>query len=97
MAYYCQEILDSIWLSYYPRPKEISMDNGSKFKKEFSDLYKNMGLKKKVSNKRNPKLNAILQRIHQVLGNRLQVFDLKKKEINPIKNDPFDKYLNTVA
>ena len=35
LAYYCQNILDSIWLSSYPRPKEICMDNGNKFKKEF--------------------------------------------------------------
>ena len=37
-AYLCQQILDSIWLSRYPRPKEIGFDNGSEFKMEFQDL-----------------------------------------------------------
>ena len=34
-AYKCQQALNSVWLSYYPRPEETGMDNSSKFKKEF--------------------------------------------------------------
>jgi hypothetical protein len=53
-AYRCQEIPDNVWLSRYPRPKEIGFDNGSEFKAEFTDLCVNMGLKRKPSNAWNP-------------------------------------------
>ena len=45
-AYVCQQILDSVWPSCYPCPKEIGFDNGSEFKMEFQDLCSNMGLKR---------------------------------------------------
>ena len=54
-AFMCQQILDSVWLSRYPRPKEIGFDNGSEFKMEFQDLCNNnMGLKQCPSNAWNP-------------------------------------------
>ena len=34
----CQRILDSQWLSMYPRPKEVGCDGGSKSNKYFNDL-----------------------------------------------------------
>ena len=34
-AFTCQQILDSVRLSWYPRPKEIGFNNGSEFKLEF--------------------------------------------------------------
>ena len=97
LVYFCQEILDSVWLSCYPRPKEIGIDNGGEHKKELTDLCITMGLIKKVSNKWNPQSNAILKHIHQVLGDSLQVFNLENKNINPNKDDPFGEYLNVVV
>ena len=73
------------------------MDNESEFKKEFKNICKNIGLINKVSNKWNPQWNAILERIHQVLDDGLQAFDLENNEINPNENDPFDEYLNAVV
>ena len=70
-AYRCQEILDNVWLSRYPKPEEIGFDNDSKLKAEFFDLCTNMGLKKKKSNNWNPRSNAILERIHQILEEEL--------------------------
>ena len=67
IAYKCQQALNSVWLSMYPRLEEIGMNNGNEFKKEFCDLCKNMGLKWKESNSWNPQLNVILECIHQVL------------------------------
>ena len=63
-AYRCQQILDSVWLSCYPRPKEIGFDNGTEFKAEFKELCANMGLKQRPSKAWNPQSNAILERIH---------------------------------
>ena len=34
----CQEMLDTVWLARYPRPKEIGFDNGGEFRGEFSQL-----------------------------------------------------------
>ena len=95
-AYVCQRILDSVWLSRYPRPKEIGFDNGSEFKMEFQDLCSNMELKKCPSNAWNPQSNDILERIHQVLADGLVTFDLEGKQINEDKEDPFDEYLTAV-
>ena len=46
----CQQIIDSVCLSSYPRWKEIGFNNGSEFKAEFKDLCANMGLMKCLSN-----------------------------------------------
>ena len=46
----CQQILDSVWLSCYPRPKKIGFDNGREFKMKCQDLCANMSLKKYTSN-----------------------------------------------
>ena len=43
-AYRYQQILNTVWLSCYLRPKEIGNDNGSEFKGVFEELCKNMGL-----------------------------------------------------
>ena len=45
-AFWCQQILDTVWLACYPRPREIAFDNEGEFKKVFSELCANMGLKK---------------------------------------------------
>ena len=31
-AYRCQEILDNVWLTRYPRPREIDFNNGGELK-----------------------------------------------------------------
>ena len=96
-AYVCQQILDSVWLSRYPRPKEIGYDNGSEFKLEFKDLCANMGLKRCPSNAWNPQSNAILERIHQVLADGLVTFDLEGTPIDEDNEDQFDEYLTAVS
>ena len=73
------------------------MDNGGKFKAEFSKLCKNIGLKRKESNSWNPQLNSILERIQQVFGDKLRLFDLDNININTGENDPFEKYITAVA
>jgi len=96
-AYRCQQILDTVWLARYPRPKEIGMDNGSEFKGVFNDLCSNMGLKPHRSNTWNPQSNSILERIHQVLADGLRAFDLDGAEISPEDDDPFDEYISSVS
>ena len=85
-----------MWLSRYPRSKEIGYDNGSEFKMEFQDLCANMSLKWCPSNAWNPQSNAILERIHQVLVDSLVTFDLEGTPFDEDNDDPFDGYLTAV-
>ena len=77
--------------------KEIGMDNGSEFKKEFLGLCANMGMTPKRENSWNPQSNSILERIHQVLSDGLRVYDLENIDIDPEDDDPFDEYLSAVS
>ena len=94
-AYEVQRLFDSYWLARYPRPREIGFDNGSEFKAEFKELCKNMGLKRKPSAAWNPQSNAILERVHQVLGDCLRSFNLDQRDLHP--NDPFEEFLTAAA
>ena len=73
------------------------MDNGSEFKGVFLDLCSNMGLTPQRSLPWNLQANSILERIHQVLGDGMRVFDLENTTIDPKEDDPFDEYLSSVA
>ena len=56
-----------------------------------------MGMKPKVSLPWNPQSSAILERVHQVLGDALRTFELDDKEIDPDEEDPFEEYLSNAA
>ena len=73
------------------------MDNGSEFKGVFSQLCRNMGLTPHQTNSWNPTANAVVERVHQVLGDGLRAFDLEGTEIDPNDDDPFDEYLSAVS
>ena len=93
----CQKIVDSTWLSRYPRPREIGFDNGSEFQAVFKELCENMGMKMKVSLPWNPQANAILERVHQVIQDCLVTMDLENIEIDEDDVDPFEPYLTKAA
>ena len=96
-AFRCQQILDTEWLSRYPRPRELGCDNGGEFKGVFKQLCANMNLKMKTSLPWNPQSNAVLERIHQVLQDCLLTFELDDAEINEDDEDPFEEYLAAAA
>ena len=56
-----------------------------------------MGLKKKTSHPWNPQSNYILERIYQVLGDGMRIFDLENMDIDESDEDQFDEYLTSVA
>jgi hypothetical protein len=60
------------WLSRYPRAKYITYDNGSEFKLHFEELCKSFGITSKPTTVKNPQANAILERVHGVLGNMMR-------------------------
>ena len=90
-----QRVFDSMWLSRYPRPQECGFDNGSKFKWLFAEMCDNFGIRKKTSTDYNPQSNAIIERVHQVLGNALRSFELENRELDDYQ--PFEPFMSAVA
>ena len=72
-------IVEMTWLNRYPRPGIITFDGGSEFKADFKKVMKEeFNLKVKPISVRNPQANAILERVHQTIGNI--TLALKKRE-----------------
>ena len=62
------------WLRRYPRPSRIIFDHGSEFdSEEFHTLCLMWYIKPVPITVKNPRANAIVERMHQVLGNMLRV------------------------
>jgi hypothetical protein len=89
------QLFDNVWLSRYPRPRKVLYDNGSEFKRNFQPLLKDFAIKPTCTSIKNPQANAILERIHQVVGNMLKTMDLKNHVFNPL--DPWGQILASVA
>ena len=59
----------------------MGFDNRSEFKWLFKELCANYGLKPKPTTDYNPQSNAILERMHQVVGNCIRSFEVSNEEI----------------
>ena len=88
-------IFNNSWLSRYPRPKRIIYDNGVEFKRDFEPLLKTYGIKPKRITVKNPQANAVLERVHQVIGDMLRTKDLEVYPFN--MEDPWTDILASVA
>jgi hypothetical protein len=83
------------WFSRYPHCQHIIYHNGSKFKLHFQSLCHTYGIKRKLTNVKNPQANAILERIHAVLGNMLRTSELDMAET--VKPSDIDIFLSDAA
>jgi hypothetical protein len=83
------------WFSRYPHCQYIIYDNGSKFKLHFRSLCDTYGMKHKPTSVKNPQANAILERIHAVLGNMLHTSELDMAEL--VKASDIDVFLSDAA
>ena len=82
------------WLTRYPRPSEITMDRGTEFMAEFTAMIKNgYGIETRPTTTHNPQTNAIIEQVHQKLGNVIRSFQLHKTELD--KDDPWSGILAT--
>ncbi len=70
-------------------------DNGSEFKLHFQSLCNTYGIKHKPTSVKNPQVNAILERIHAVLGNMLRTFKLDMAKM--VKSSDIDVFLSDAA
>jgi hypothetical protein len=68
------------WFSRYPPCRYIIYDNKREFKLHFQSLCNTYGIKCKPTSVKNPQVNAILERIHAVLGNMLRTSELDMAE-----------------
>ena len=72
-------IVEQEWLARYPRPYLITLDHGSEFiVQDFCDMCINdYRIKRKIMSTQNPQANAIVERVHQMLGNLIWSFELQ--------------------
>ena len=89
------QLLDIVWLSRYPKPNKVIMDNGSEFKKDFEPILKDYNIKISKTTIKNPRANGVLERLHQVVSNMLRCLDLPNMILNP--EDPWPAVLASVA
>jgi hypothetical protein len=83
------------WFSRYPCCQYIIYDNGSEFKLHFRSLCDTYGIKRKPTSVKNSQANAILERIHAVLGNMLRTSKLDMAEL--VKASDIDVFLSDAA
>ena len=84
------DITKKTWFTRYPLPQRILFDRSTEFMAEFSKMCHNdYGLKRKPITTRNPQSNAIIERIHQTIGNIIRTFDVS----NIVNNNPWSGML----
>ncbi len=90
-------IVEQEWMARYPRPSQVTFDRGSEFLgEEFRNMLKEeYGIKGKPITTRNPQANAIVERIHQVLGNMIRSFELENHYLD--EDDPWKGLLTAAA
>ena len=88
--------LEMAWLSRYPWPTQMIFDRGNEFKAEVAKMItKDYGIKKKPISTRNPQANAIVERVHQTVGNMIRTFELYDND-KLDDNDPWSGILTAV-
>ncbi len=66
------------WFTRYPWPQKIIYDRGTEFMKVFLIMVRDdYGIALSPITVRNPQANAIIERIHQAIGNILRTFELQ--------------------
>ena len=90
-------IVEQEWFSRYPWPTMVTFDRGSEFiGQDFQHMIKNdYGIKPKPITVRNPQANAIVERVHQVIGNIIRTFELENNYLD--EADPWKGILSATA
>ena len=63
---------------------QLVFDNGNEFKKDFLPLLNDFAIKPTSTTIKNPQANAILERVHQVLGDMLCTKNLQSYDFDDI-------------
>ena len=89
------QLFKHTWLDRYPRPLKVIYDNGSEFKKDFEPLLKDFDIKPTCTTVENPRANAPVERVHQVIHNMLVTKELDQHTFDYI--DPWGEFLGSIA
>jgi hypothetical protein len=65
------KLVNKTWLCRYPRCQTLIYDNGSEFKLHLECLCESYGIKHKPTMVKNSQASAVLEHVHQVLGQML--------------------------
>ena len=88
--------IEMTWLARYPRPQEIVYDAGSEFKAEFKTLiHDKYGITPRPITIRNPQSNAIIERIHGVVGDMMRTHDMSN--IDEKSRNPFGGLISAIC
>ncbi len=88
-------LVNKFWLSRYPRCQYLVHNNGSEFKLNFEYLCDSYVIKRKPTTIKNPQVNAILEHVHQVLGQML--FTAEIDMADSVTPDDVDVFLDNAA
>ena len=84
------DITEKTWFTRYPLPQRIVFDRDTEFMADFAKMCHNdYDLKSKPITTRNPQSNAIIEHIHQTIGNIIRTFDVS----NIVNNNPLSGIL----
>ena len=92
-------ILEVSWLCRYPRPMVIIADRGGEFSGQFfeTNLREEYGIELRLITTANPQANAVVERIHQVIGNMLRSLDMETCYLMPPPFDPFEGIIAAIS
>ena len=89
-------VIEKTWLSRYPRPEKVICDRGKEFMAEFKKMIKeDYGIVQKLITTRNPQANAILERVHQTIGNMFRTQQINKIDLD--EEEPWSGILAAIA
>ena len=89
------KLFNKQWLCRYPRPVEIIYDNGSEFKLYFRELCDSYSIKRKPTTVKNPRANAVLERVHGVFGDMMRTAGLDMSET--VNDKMVDSFIDAAA
>ena len=86
------EVIERTWFNRYPWHTHVFMDRGSEFIAEFSEMIsRDYGVKKKTIMTRNPQANAIVERVHQTIGNVIRTMEVYDQDLD--QEEPFKRVI----
>jgi len=93
-APYIRDFILQQWLRRYPRPSRIIFDQGGEFDNAWLyALCKRWNIKPEPITVKNPRANAIVERLHRTLGDMLRCQLVKRHE----NDDPINDLLSAAA
>ena len=89
-------LIEQTWLVRYPWPQNVICDRGKEFMAEVNEmLTEDYGIQVNRITTRNPQANAIVERVHQTIGNMIRTWFVEDPELDEV--NPYAGLLTAVA